>query len=151
MEKSVAMVPPADPRGAGAQDECELIERRSEPRQLVREPAILQLLRPMNQERFRVYIMDTSEKGIGVWTPVALQPGALVQIRLAGSVVVLGEVRYTVRRGDEFHAGLRIEDVEDCRSARILGNTVGPDELLFGSVPWGSGKPAGWTGHKPRS
>lgn len=96
----------------------EQIERRSEPRQLVREPAMLQVLRPQSGERVRVHILDASIRGIGMLTPVALTLGALVQIRLVGSVVLMGEVRYSVRCGKEFFTGIRIEDVADCREIR---------------------------------
>ena len=96
----------------------EQIERRSEPRELVREPAMLQVLRPQGGVRVRVHILDASISGLGMLTPVALPPGALVQVRLVGSVVLMGDVRYSVRCGQEFYTGIRIEDVADCKEIR---------------------------------
>jgi len=98
---------------AGSSGAAALAEKRSEPRRLVREPAILQLLRPRNSERFKVYILDVSDGGLGIWTPVALQPGAFVKVRLQGSVVLTGEVRYIARSGDEFQAGVKLQDLDE--------------------------------------
>lgn len=90
-------------------------ERRREPRQLVREPAMLQVLRPQSGERFPVYILDVSDSGLGIWSPRLILPGALVQVRMAGSVVVMGDAVYAVNKGTEFYIGVRIDDVADCR------------------------------------
>ena len=112
------------------------VERRAEPRRRVRESATLQLLRPRCGDRIPVQILDASQNGICVETPEVLPPGALVQIRLGRSVVLMGDVRYTVRRNTGFVAGVRLEDIADCRSIRgEAASTLRSGHLVEGQVP----------------
>ena len=94
------------------------LERRSEPRRPVDEPAILHAMQPECRVGIPVFIVDASQNGVGVRTPLGLLPGSLVQIRIGPSVVLIGEVRHAVPCGAQFHTGVRIEDVADCRSIR---------------------------------
>jgi len=94
------------------------LERRSEPRRPVEEPAILHAMQPECRVGIPVFIVDASQNGVGIRTPLGLLPGSLVQIRIGPSVVLIGEVRHAVPSGDAFHTGVRIEDVADCRSIR---------------------------------
>ena len=94
------------------------LEKRSEPRRPVEEPAILHAMQPECRVGIPVRIVDASQNGVGMRTPLSLIPGSLVQIRIGPSVVIIGQVRHAVPAGDGFHTGVRIEDVADCRSIR---------------------------------
>ena len=90
------------------EDTCSGAERRTETRQWVREPAMLQLQGTAFGERVRVYILDVSANGIGLSARRGFIPGALVHVRMSGSVLI-GEVRYSVQCGEEFSVGVRLQ------------------------------------------
>jgi len=94
------------------------LEKRCEPRRPVEEPAILHGMQPECRAGIPVRIVDASQNGVGMHTPLGLIPGSLVQIRIGPSVVIIGEVRHAVPDGKGFHTRVRIEDVADCRSIR---------------------------------
>jgi len=94
------------------------IERRREARRPVEETAIVFSVQPESSEGIPVCIVDASENGIGLRMPLELPPGTLIRIRIGPSAVLIGEVRHAVPRGGEFHAGVHIEDVRDCRGIR---------------------------------
>lgn len=85
-------------------------ERRQEPRIATNERGVMTVIQPQTPGRVDVVILDTSKNGLKLRVPETLAPGTIVQVRLK-STIILGHVRYCVIRGDDFHAGIKIEDV----------------------------------------
>ena len=94
---------------------CPAREKRSEPRLFIDEPATLHLLRPAVSDQIPVRILDMSQSGVGLRSSDPLPPGALVHIRIRGTLVAMGEVRYSARVEDEYYSGVRVEHAADCR------------------------------------
>ena len=82
-------------------------ERRSETRVLTDESAIVTILQPGSHPHRECRILNTSKNGLGLGLAVALEPGALIQIRLQ-EVITMAEVRYCIPVGNIFHIGARI-------------------------------------------
>jgi PilZ domain len=85
-------------------------ERRRAVRLRFHERASLTRLNPLVMDRWRVHVLNISRGGLKLHVPQALEPGATVQIRLHVALVT-AEVRYCVRVGAEFQAGVRSMDV----------------------------------------
>ena len=85
-------------------------ERRRSVRVPSDDPARLQVFSPLSPARSDVRVLDVSTHGLKLHVPEYLQPGTVVQIRLANSVV-LGEVRYCLPASVGFHVGVSLEDV----------------------------------------
>ena len=90
-------------------------ERRSEPRIPTDQCGTLQVLQPLSLLREKVYIFDTSKNGLGLQLSDRLSLGCLVQVRIKDTVV-LGEIRYCVKNGDTYRAGVQVEDIHVLRS-----------------------------------
>ena len=58
----------------------------------------------------QVKILDVSKSGLGMMSGQMLPCGIAIQI-VFEHVFVLGEVRYCVPKGEEFHAGILVKDV----------------------------------------
>jgi len=56
-------------------------------------------------------VLDISKSGLRVAIAVHLTQGAQVEVVLPKQVVIFGEVRHCSRAGEEFHAGVLIEEV----------------------------------------
>jgi len=94
-----------------AQAPAQTTERRADPRQPAEQPATIKLLNPLHtSERISATVVDISKGGLRLRLDQSLMPGMLVQIRL-GEKLLLGEIRYCTPAGDEFHAGVRLQDV----------------------------------------
>ena len=78
---------------------------------------MLHLLRPAVGDQVPVRILDMSQSGIGLRSSEPLPPGALVHIRIRGTIVAMGEVRYSARIENEYYSGVRVEHAGDCRSS----------------------------------
>lgn len=91
-------------------------DKRLEPRIIIDEPATLHILRPSVGDRMQVRILDMSQSGIGLRSPHALPQGALVHIRIRGTLIAIGEVRYSAEVDGEYYSGVRVEHAADCRS-----------------------------------
>ncbi len=63
-------------------------------------------------------VLDISRSGMRVETRVQLQRAAGVEVILPGNAIVLGEVRYSRRVAQSYHAGILIEDVYYARRNR---------------------------------
>ncbi len=55
-------------------------------------------------------IVNISGKGLRLKLSGAVQPGMLVQARI-GNRIIMAKVRYCIPDGQEFHAGVAIQDV----------------------------------------
>jgi hypothetical protein len=91
-------------------------DRRTEPRLVVDEPAMLHLLRPSVGDAIPVRVLDMSQSGLGLRSKEPLPAGALVHIRIRDTIVAMGQVRYSARVEDEYYSGVRVEHTADCRS-----------------------------------
>jgi predicted naringenin-chalcone synthase len=85
------------------------LERRSELRTIVNEPAILQSLSPLLLESFDVQVVDVSKGGISVQLSRHLPAQSEVKIR-RGAAILFGEVRYCVPARGGFRAGIKIKE-----------------------------------------
>ena len=92
-------------------------DRRAEPRLAVDEDATLHLLRPSVGDRIAVRIMDISQSGVGFRSPQSIPIGTLVHIRIRGTIVAIGQVRYSASVEGEYYAGILVEHAADCRSS----------------------------------
>ena len=82
-------------------------ERRRAPRIRFHERGTLVLLNPLMTVRWIVHVLNISRGGMKLHVPQALEPGATVQIRLRVALVT-AEVRYCMRVGGEYQAGVRL-------------------------------------------
>jgi anti-sigma factor RsiW len=82
-------------------------ERRSDPRVPVDYPARLKLLDPVTSvgPPHEARVVEISRNGLRIRTTRFLIPKSLVQIRFNGKAM-LAEVRYCIKAGPEYHAGL---------------------------------------------
>jgi len=71
----------------------------------------MRILNPIVAEWINVEVIDVSRGGLRVRTPVFLQAGTLIQVKIKRSIV-LGEVRYCVSADGGFHAGVQIQDLQ---------------------------------------
>ena len=85
-------------------------ERRQEPRISTDEAASMHVLNPLLDGRLEVRVLDVSRNGLKLRTEMQLQRGTLVQVYIR-NIVAMGEVRHCVRIGNEYHAGVRLDDV----------------------------------------
>jgi len=92
------------------------LEKRSEPRLFIDEPATLHILQPAVGGRIAVRIMDMSQRGMGLRSTEPLPAGAIVHVRVRGTIVAMGQVRYSAGVVGEFYSGVQVEEVADCRS-----------------------------------
>ena len=86
------------------------LERRREPRISTDDPASMQVLNPLLEGRFMIRVLDVSKNGLKLSCSTRLQRGTLVQVYIK-NIVAMGEVRHCVQIGDEFHAGVQLDDV----------------------------------------
>jgi hypothetical protein len=86
------------------------LERRREPRISTDDAASMQVLNPLMDGRVAIRVLDVSRNGLKLSTLAHLQRGTLVQVYIR-NIVAMGEVRHCVKIGDEFHAGVRLDDV----------------------------------------
>lgn len=89
-------------------------DHRREPRVTVDEAASIELLSPLAAEALNIRILDISRNGLKVWTPIFLERGVVLQIRLR-EMSIMGEVRHCTPVEGGFHAGLYIEDCVERR------------------------------------
>lgn len=88
-------------------------ERRGEMRSAADQEATVKLLHPLQTSgRISARVIETSEGGLKLRLRDAIMPGTLVQIRVAGQLL-LGEVRYCTAHSNGFHVGVRLQDVFD--------------------------------------
>jgi hypothetical protein len=86
-------------------------EKQREPRISSNGTGLMRILNPFS-ERFHVQLLNVSRNGLKIKTGVLLEPGVIVHMRLADSLI-LGEVRYCVTADDAFHAGIQIQDMRN--------------------------------------
>jgi hypothetical protein len=67
---------------------------------------VLQPVGPSTQIR----VLDISRSGLKISVPEPLAPGTVIQIHMKAAVA-FAEVRFCAPQGEEFHAGVRFQDV----------------------------------------
>lgn len=85
-------------------------ENRRSPRVATDDPAVLTVLKPEQSARIKIRIVDASKEGLKLLVPRELMRGMIVQVHVHG-FFILAEVRYCVPAGEDFHAGVQIQDV----------------------------------------
>jgi anti-sigma factor RsiW len=90
--------------------EPSLPERRRSQRVPANDPALIKLIHPSVSETLPVKILDVSRDGLKVEVPRLLEAGMTVEIILERSIAI-AEVRYCIREGEVYHAGVSIQDV----------------------------------------
>lgn len=85
-------------------------DRRREPRLPMDERASMHVLNPLLGGRRLIRVLDVSRGGLMLSSPVPLQLGTLIQVHLR-NFIVMGEVRHCTPFGDEFRAGIQVENV----------------------------------------
>jgi hypothetical protein len=85
-------------------------EQRRSPRVATDDPAVLTVLKPDRTPRINMRIVDASKEGLKLQVPSQLMTGAVVQVHVR-DLFILAEVRYCIRAGRTFHAGVQIHDV----------------------------------------
>ena len=83
-------------------------DRRKELRYPCHDPAEVRVVRD-GEASFPATIRDISKSGLRVASAVQLTQGSRVEIVLVDQAVVFGEVRYCRAVGQEFHAGVLIQ------------------------------------------
>ena len=85
-------------------------ENRRSPRVATDDPAVLTVLKPDRTPRIKMKIVDASKEGMKLQVPRELMRGTIVQVHVR-DLFILAEVRYCLRAGALFHAGVQIHDV----------------------------------------
>ena len=85
-------------------------ERRREVRYPCHDAAEIRLIQ-RDGSSLSATVLDISKSGLRVAVPLHLTHGAQVEVILPKQVVIFGEVRHCSRAGEEFHAGVLIEEV----------------------------------------
>ena len=91
-------------------------EKRHEHRIRRNDPGQMQMFSPFSPAKIRVRMTSASVDGLRVRTPQFVSRGTIVQVQIK-EAIILGEVRYCIAAGDEFDAGIQIQDVIPRHSA----------------------------------
>jgi hypothetical protein len=85
-------------------------EKRRERRFVTNDSAFLHSLNPLTLDITPVQVLDVSKQGLKVRTGQHIRTGSEIQVKLK-DLFVLGVIRYCVRVGGFFLAGILVEDV----------------------------------------
>jgi hypothetical protein len=85
------------------------VERRQDVRIATDEPARMKVLQPLGPSA-EIRVLDVSRSGLKISVPEMLEPGTVIQIHMKNAIA-FAEVRYSFQCGDDFHAGVRFQDV----------------------------------------
>src|SRR5579872_3225937 len=85
-------------------------EKRREPRIPVADSASMRMIYPSQADRVPIKVVNASGGGLKLSVPEFVAPGAVFQILLEG-LMITAEVRYCLHVGNEFHAGVAIQDI----------------------------------------
>lgn len=92
---------------------AETTDRRTDVRHPSDQPATIKFLNPVQSSAdVSARVLEISRGGLKLRVNRPLMPGTLVQIRFGGKLL-MGEVRHCDPAGDEYHAGIRLQDVFD--------------------------------------
>jgi hypothetical protein len=88
--------------------------KRREPRFVTDDPAFIHSLNPLTLDITPVQVLDVSRQGLKLRIGRQFLTGSEIQVKLK-DLFVLGEIRYCVRVGSFFLAGILVEDVLQLR------------------------------------
>jgi hypothetical protein len=86
------------------------VESSSHPPTAPAERGWIQVMEPPRLGAWEVQVIDISKEGMSLMTAQHVALGSKVKVR-TGGMIVFGEVRYCVRSGGEFMAGILIREV----------------------------------------
>jgi hypothetical protein len=110
---------PSSPMSALTAQGARLLERRSEARYPTRDPVEVQILGQNKLARVAAMALDVSRKGLRIELLAPIPKGSQVEIILARTLIIFGEVRYCRRVGETVHAGILIQQVVHPRSPAV--------------------------------
>jgi|SRR3982750_4124976 hypothetical protein len=87
-----------------------LQDRRGDPRFACEGATVIDVLSPQAKSDVQARIMDAGEASLKLSIPFFLSPGSLIRIHMTESVAY-AEVRYCTCEGEEYHVGVRVEEV----------------------------------------
>jgi hypothetical protein len=85
-------------------------ERRSDDRTICAGATVIDVLSPKPRSAVNARILDVGPSSLKLSVPFYLCPGALIRIHMTGSFAN-AEVRHCTRKGAEYFAGVRIEEI----------------------------------------
>ena len=85
-------------------------ERRSDYRTICAGATVIDVLSPKPRSAVKARILDVGESSLKLSIPLYLCPGALIRIHMTDSVAN-GEVRHCTRKGAEYFAGVKVEEI----------------------------------------
>ena len=85
-------------------------ERRSDYRSICAGATVIDVLSPKAQSAVTARIVDVGTASLKLSVPLYLCPGALIRIHMTDSVAN-AEVRHCTRKGAEYFAGVKIEEI----------------------------------------
>jgi hypothetical protein len=88
------------------------LSRRTEPRRRASGPAVMTVVGPAQSSSCMVTVLDVSVSGVGVSSPVYVEPGSTVSLAMS-SVTLEADVRWCRRQPEEesFRVGLLIRQM----------------------------------------
>lgn len=86
------------------------VERRQNQRLPSNEAAAIKLIYPSVSEPLPARVLNESEGGIKLEVSLLLESGTTIEI-LRDRSIAIAEVRYCIRAGEAYHAGVSIQDV----------------------------------------
>ena len=95
-----APVKPPEPSG---------IERRREPRYPCNDPVMVRVT-PGDGNRIPAKLVDVSKSGLRLEIAVPLLKGSEIEIVLSKQIAIFGKIRHCRRSGDNYHAGVLIQE-----------------------------------------
>jgi len=85
-------------------------EKRKNPRVTTDDAALLTVLQPERSARVKIRVIEASKDGMKLLIPHQVITGSIVQIHVR-DLFIMAEVRYCIPKAQEFHAGVKIQDV----------------------------------------
>ena len=91
--------------------------RRRDFRSLCSAATAIDILMPNPRNSVPVRVFDVSTSGVMLALTFPLAPGTLIRIKMTDAAAE-GEVRYCTHEGDEYHVGVRVEEIRPKDSQR---------------------------------
>ena len=103
-------LPVSEPIGRTRPNNPPNAEKRRQPRFVTDDPAFIHSLNPLALDLAPGQVLDVSRQGLKLRMGRHILTGSEIQVKLK-DLFVLGEIRYCVRAGNFFLAGILVEDV----------------------------------------
>jgi hypothetical protein len=106
-------------------------DKRSEPRFVTNDSALLQILNPFSATCWHVRVLNVSKHGLGLCMPTGVVPGADVKVRTK-DYLAFGNARYSVLTTEGFLVGIQLHDHIPCRT---VPGRLRPEDIPGGRQP----------------